>query len=250
MPSSPAPRFNTAGVRFNEGFFFGGPPAKKKHPMASLALNLSRLNPTQNIALADQVLAKMAPVSPPPPAPPVAPGVPGLAAETVGYKAARETANGSNDAYEQGKIALAALKQVRDADHDHLRIEQTALAKSVEAKAKGDPVILAASGFPLAADPSQSTAAPGAIFNFNLTQGDMEGVLDGSHDRPAGAVNFEVQVTTVDPVAGPWTTRLSPTSSSWHLPGLTSGQRVWVRVRGNGPNGAGPWSDPATKIVP
>ena len=250
MPSSPVPRFNTAGVRFNEGFFFGGPPAKKKHPMASLALNLSRLNPTQNIALADQVLAKMAPVSPPPPAPPVAPGVPGLAAETVVYKAARNKANASNDAYEQAKMGLVTLKQVRDADHDDLRVEQSAYAKSVEAKAKGDPVILAASGFPLAADPSQTTDVPGAIFNFTLTQGDMDGVLDGSHDRPAGAKNFEVQVTTVDPVAGPYVTKLSPMTSSWHLSGLTSGQRVWVRVRGNGTNGAGPWSDPATKIVP
>jgi hypothetical protein len=32
--------------------------------------------------------------------------------------------------------------------------------------------------------------------------------------------------------------------------GLTSGQRVWLRVRGIGSNGPGAWSDPATKIVP
>src|SRR5205823_16417 len=61
--------------------------------------------------------AKMDPVSPPPPAPPATPGVPGLAAETIVYKAARDKANASNDAYEQAKITLAALKQVRDADN-------------------------------------------------------------------------------------------------------------------------------------
>jgi hypothetical protein len=32
--------------------------------------------------------------------------------------------------------------------------------------------------------------------------------------------------------------------------GLASGQRVWVRVRAIGAAGPGPWSDPATKIVP
>lgn len=244
MPSPSVPRFNTPGVRFNEGFFFGGPPSKPKTKMASLALNLSRLNPTLNIALADQVLAKMDP-----PAPGV-PGVPGLTTETAAYKTARNTAHTSNQAYEQARVALAGLKAARDADHDALKVEQTALSKAVEAKAKGDAVILAASGFPLAVAASQSTEPPGAVFNFTLTQGDMEGALDGSHDRPARAVNFEVQITTLDPVAGPYQTVLSPTSSSWQLSGLTSGQRVWVRVRANGANGPGPWSDPATKIVP
>ena len=212
--------------------------------MASLALNLSRLNPTQNVALADQVLAKM---DPPPPA---TPGVPGLAAETAVYKTARDTANASNDAYEQAKVALGQLKQARDADHDALRIEQTSFSKAVESKAKGDPVVLTASGFPLAGVPTPSTQGTGPIFNFTLTQGDAEGSLDGSHDRPARVTNFEVQVTTVDAIAGPYVTKLSPTTSSWKLTGLPSGQRVWVRVRANGSGGEGPWSDPATKIVP
>jgi hypothetical protein len=39
-------------------------------------------------------------------------------------------------------------------------------------------------------------------------------------------------------------------TSSFSLPGLTSGQRVWVRVRGHGTKGDGPWSDPGNKIVP
>ena len=32
--------------------------------------------------------------------------------------------------------------------------------------------------------------------------------------------------------------------------GLTSGQSVWFRVAAIGAAGQGPWSDPATKIVP
>ena len=34
------------------------------------------------------------------------------------------------------------------------------------------------------------------------------------------------------------------------LSGLVSGTRVWVKVRVIGSQGPGPWSDPATKIVP
>ena len=49
---------------------------------------------------------------------------------------------------------------------------------------------------------------------------------------------------------GPWVTVANPTASVFQLTGLTSGQRVWVRVRGIGTQGAGPWSDPYTKIVP
>lgn len=218
--------------------------------MASLALNLSRLNPTQNIALADRVLPNMDPVQPPPPAPAIPPAIPGLTAETAVYKAARDKANTSNNAYLQAKVALDALKEVRDADHDALKVEQASYSKAIEAKAKGDPVLLAATGFPLAADPVHSTEPTGPVFNFFLTQGDSAGVIDGSHDRPERTTNFEVEVTTVDSVAGPYVLMISPTTSTWHLTGLTSGQRIWARVRANGPNGHGPWSDPFSKIVP
>ena len=34
------------------------------------------------------------------------------------------------------------------------------------------------------------------------------------------------------------------------IEGQTSGAKMWVRVRGIGKGDPGPWSDPATKIVP
>ena len=57
-------------------------------------------------------------------------------------------------------------------------------------------------------------------------------------------------MTAADPVAGPYATAEQTTASKATLTGRTSGSRVWVRVRGVGPKGPGPWSDPATKIVP
>ena len=60
MPSFSASRFNAAGVRFNEGWFFGGSATKEKHRMTSLALNISWLTPTLNMALAGPIKEKIA----------------------------------------------------------------------------------------------------------------------------------------------------------------------------------------------
>ena len=71
-----------------------------------------------------------------------------------------------------------------------------------------------------------------------------------SFDPDSRAKTYEIQLTTADPLVGPWETKARPTASTETITGLTSGQRVWVRVRGIGTKGEGPWSDPATKIVP
>ena len=83
-----------------------------------------------------------------------------------------------------------------------------------------------------------------------VTAGDLDGEIDVQHDPVSGAKTYEVQLTTVDPVAGPWVTKCTPTTSRCSIQNLTSGQRVWVRSRALGVNGPGNWSDPATKIVP
>lgn len=222
----------------------GNSKSNTKTKMATLKLNLARQNPTQLIASTDLVLAKMDPPAPGTPA------IAGLTAETAALKAKRDAADASNKNYEDVKAGLISLKQQRDADADALRVENTAFADAVSAKAKGNAIILASSGYPLAAEKVQSTEPPAQILNLTLTQADEDGALDGSHEPAARASTYEVQVTTTDPVAGPFVTKLQPTASSWKLTGLTSGQRVWVRVRGIGTNGLGPWSDPATKIVP
>lgn len=243
-----APRFDQPGVRFDAGFFFDGSPdsttPKPRKKMASLKLNLSRQNPAQLIASTDIVLAKMDPAAP------ATPAIPGLTTETAALKAKRDTAFDANKAYEDALAGIEPLRLARNAAMDDLRTENTAFAAAISAKAKGDPVILASSGYPLAAEKTVSSDPPAQVVNLTLTQGDMDGVLDGAHDPAARAVSYEVQLTTVDPVNGPFTTVLQPTGSRWVLEGLTSGQRVWVRVRGIGSNGHGPWSDPATKIVP
>ena len=211
--------------------------------MASLALNLNRKNPTQLIALADLVIPKLAPAAP------ATPPIPNMAAKVAVLVTKRAAAKTANDADEAALAALVNLKQVRDAAADELRIEHTAVASAVTSECKGDPVLLSASGYPLAQSP-QASALPGQVLNFQMTAGDAEGTLDTQHDPEAQAKSYEIQITMGDPVTGPWTTKVQPTASRETIAGLTSGQRAWGRARAIGSKGAGPWSDPASKIVP
>ena len=65
-----------------------------------------------------------------------------------------------------------------------------------------------------------------------------------------GAASYEVQVS-----ADPFTTAtwrgVAPSSKvRTVIDGLTSGAKMWVRVRGIGSGDPGPWCDPGTMIVP
>ena len=123
------------------------------------------------------------------------------------------------------------------------------MGAAVESESKGDPVMLAASGYPLAGANVPATTPPGQVLNLSVTAGDADGSVDVQFD-PQDNVTYEVQTTTGDPITGPYTTRAQPTASQVNIAGLGSGTRVWVRVRAIGSKGPGPWSDPASKIVP
>jgi hypothetical protein len=81
--------------------------------------------------------------------------------------------------------------------------------------------------------------------------GDNEGTLDVSWDPVRAAISYEIQIS-VDPITGSsWAFKQTATKSSATVNSLTSGTKQWVRVRAVGAgNATGPWSDPATKVVP
>jgi hypothetical protein len=64
-------------------------------------------------------------------------------------------------------------------------------------------------------------------------------------------LDYEIQ-QSVDPItASSWTHAEVVTGSKAMLTGLTSGAKMWFRVRSVGPKKIkGPWSDPAFKVVP
>ncbi len=212
--------------------------------MSSLKANLSRLNPAQLIDLADLVLSKIAPAAP------ATPPIPNLATKATALGTARDAAEAAHADYENARVTLANLKLLRDQKADLLRVEHAAVVAAVESECKGDAAKLASSGYPLAASASASVPAA-QVKNLALTHGDDDGSLDVTFDPEPAARSYEVQVClSAEPIAGPWNTKAQPTASKVTLDGLTSGSRVWVRVRAIAPAGPGPWSDVASKIVP
>lgn len=209
-----------AGFSYSDGLP-ANPTAgtQKRKVVATLSPSLSRLNPSQLIALADLVGPKTAPVAP------ATPPLPNLSAKAAGLIAKRDAAKTANDAYESAKAALVSLKAARDAAADDLRDEHKVVVSAIEAEARGDDTLLSATGYPLAASAVPATL-PAAISNLSVTAGDIDGTLDVTFDPEANSKTYEVQITTTDPVAGPWTTKAQPTTSSTSINGLTSGQRV------------------------
>ena len=253
MPSPSQPRYDQ-GLRYDTGIRYasvggsGEPinPAPKPKHMAQIKYPLSRKSGADLIAQGKLTSGKLNPTGAGPPPPPI----PAMVAQATVLLAATTLADVEDAKVEALKVALAQQILVRNAAVDALRKEHAATISGLEAAAKGDPVILAHGGYPVSTGETTPSAVPGPVRNLTLTANEADGTLDGTHEPAEDAVSYQVQITTVDPITGPYHEVLTPTSSTWKLTGLTSGSRVWIRVRGIGPKGQGPWSDPATKIVP
>ena len=92
---------------------------------------------------------------------------------------------------------------------------------------------------------------PGQVLNLVLTEGDNDGTLDFAFDKDDAAKSCEIEIS-VDPVSPTsWQEKMTVTKSSGTITGLTSGARIWMRVRAISAHPQpGPWSDPAQKTVP
>jgi len=168
-----------------------------------------------------------------------------------------------------GAAALAAHQKVLDleAQLKAARADRTekvdthsndlgAMASYVEGVTAGDSALILTTGFEVAGMPTGPVASAAAIptvMNLVLTAGDHDGEVDATWDPVPGTRLYQMQTSTnpTDPTL--WKEYGTPQSrSSLALMGLTSGQRIWVRVRslGAGEKIPGAWSDPATKMVP
>ena len=232
--------YDTPGLQYDSGATYDSAPAPQpKGKKVKIKLGLDGLTPEGVVALANTVKTMMTGnVNFPTPNPTLA--ALGAQATTVsGQIAAYETLVASE------KPALAA----RDAGTATLCSLLTQEAAYVENVSGGDPVKIESAGFSVRS-PKTPPSVPGQLMNLVLTAGDFPGTLDAAWDPTAGSKLYEIQ-TSPDPMSdSTWVPKTTCTKSSKTVDGLTSATKVWVRARANGAAGPGPWSDPATKVVP
>jgi hypothetical protein len=159
--------------------------------------------------------------------------------------------NAMADAKTQNELAQ---KTTKDKD-TKLGLIAEALTKwqaQVQKESNGDADIIRSTNMGVKAD-----ATPGGLLaqvqNLSLSEGDNPGSVDAHWDPVKGRTNYEVQLCLTDPaVEANWHLFTSGNRSSATLTGLTSGTRIWVRIRAKAPKveNDGAWSQPAMKIVP
>ncbi len=236
-------RFDS-GVRYDEDASYDEPDEPATPPitrMAKIRRNWSRLALPQRLAKAKQVVDGITanPTVLPSPAPT-------LAALTALYEAAKDAA----DLLSQKEVEIAALRQQVRAKADALLVGLNAEASTSEGATGGNPEQLILLGWDLADTAPTSVGELAKITELTVTAGDDDGELDLQWHPEEGAGSYEVQTTTTIDNPASWVHQVPSTKSSKTIAGLPSGSRQWVRVRGIGAAGPGPWSDPVSKIVP
>jgi hypothetical protein len=235
--------FDTPGLLYDGGATYDGSaaPQPKGNKMAKAKLGLSTLNPQETIELTTQIVTMMtgnANFTTPNPT---------LAAITT----QKNTTSTSIAAYDTSKAGTEAALVTRDANVTTLKNLLTQLVGYVENVSGGDAAKIESAGMSVRA----STAAPVGpvtqVLELVLSQGDFEGTLDVVWKPVRGAKSYEIQISADPPAPTSWAAKMTASKSSATLEGLTSGTKLWARVRAVGAdNKPGPWSDPAVKVVP
>jgi hypothetical protein len=209
--------------------------------MAKVKLSLNRLTPDETVAVANQIVTAMTGNANFTTPNPTLATVTGLVT-TAQTKIAAQLA---------AKTAAEAATTDSDAALTALRGTLAQLAAYVENAAGGDAVKIQSAGMSV-----RAAAAPigvlGQVQNLAVTAGDDEGELDATWDPVNGAKSYQVQ-TSPDPITPTSWQDVAPVAKSRKgLSGLTSGARVWLRVRAisSKEENNGAWSDPAVKTVP
>lgn len=125
----------------------------------------------------------------------------------------------------------------------------TALAKHVEMESLGDEAKIKSAGMSIKnkAVPVGTPLRPEGLV---IAEGKAEGALAPKWKNVKGAKSYIIRGTTSITDTDSWQLLLVVTKTSAILEGLKSGQQYWLQVAAVGAAGQGPWSDPATKVVP
>ena len=143
------------------------------------------------------------------------------------------------------KAARALLHEEVDKMSDLIEQE----APTVEGATGGDTAKILTTNYEVTDSAIATPKDVKKLERFGLTSSDFEGAVDVNFDRDPSAVSFECETTTTPNDAASWVKHPGFTKSRATLKGLPLNSRIYVRARGVGPNGAGPWSDILSKVV-
>ena len=161
----------------------------------------------------------------------------------------KNTTNTSITTQETTKATAEAATITRDSNVASLKALLSQLATYVENASGGDAAKIESAGMSVRADSTAPVGPMPQVLDLVLSAGDFDGTLDAMWHPVRGAKSYEVQVSPDPP--GTWAQKMASGKSSATIEGLTSGAKLWVRVRAVGAdNKPGPWSDPAVKVVP
>lgn len=233
--------YDTDGVTYDGEIYYADAPLPQptKKLMAKVKLNQDGLNPEDLVALALQVKTAMtgnANFTTPNPTLMAL----GLLITTTQTKIA---------AYNSAVAAAQTALAERDVAVDALRAGLRQEASYVDNIAAGSAVIIQSAGMGVQS-PRQPVAAPGQVLNLSLTAGDDAGELDAHWDPVSNTKTYEVQFATDMAFTLGVVNLKPPTKSKGVATGLTTGVRMWCRVRATNAAGTGAWSSVASKIVP
>jgi hypothetical protein len=231
-------------LRMDEGWFMddhSGPQPRRK-VMAQVNLNLKNITETGLIADAKKYKTALTGNAN------FTTTNPTLAAYGVLITNAETKVDANNVAQAAALAATIAKDEAIQALHDGT----ITLGASVQSTSNGDPAIIATADMAV-----KAVATPVGVLaqvqNLSLTAGDNPGELDAHWNPVKGRQIYDVWICAGDPtVEANWKHLLTCGPSKVALLGLTSGTRAWVRVRANAsaPANNGPFSQPATLIVP
>ncbi len=231
-----------SSAAYDSGILWDEPepaPLRKKKHMAQVKTGLDGLNADETIALANTVKTAMTGnANFTTPTPPLA---------TIGT--AITTANTKIAAVNTIRAQLDTAMTDRDLAVAVVAGLVTQEGAYVQNTSGGDPLKIQSAGFEIRAAAAPITLLQ--VMSLAATCADMEGNVDIQWDPVRGAKSYEIQITLDPNVPTSWAYKMGATKSSATIGGLTSGTKIWMRVRALGANNTtGAWSDPAAKIVP
>jgi hypothetical protein len=162
---------------------------------------------------------------------------------TINALAAKKIAR--DQALEAAKAATADLHTAEQA-YD-LSVSQ--LAAYAEGAVGGDALKLEGAGFAIRKTPEPIIGLD-MVDDLKVTSNSYNGVLFARWKPLRGAKSYEVQLCPDPVVETGWRSIKPSPASKTEIDNLTSGVKMWVRVRGVAKKIAGPWSQPAGKVVP